>query len=54
MEYFKILIILGGLTLFKVGNSVCLIYSSDDPVLKWHYYILPLTIISLFCKYFSI
>ena len=48
-------------TLFKVGikdteaisvtlmgtlNIVCLTYSSDDLLLKWHCYILPLTIIS--------
>ena len=47
-------------TLFKIGNkdtetlsvlmgtlnTVCLTYSSDDLLLKWHYYILPLKIIS--------
>ena len=27
-------------------NSVCLTYSSDDFLFKWHYYIMPLTIIS--------
>ena len=50
-------------TLFKVGikdtdaisvtlmgtlNIVCLSYSSEDLLLKWHCYILPLTIISFF------
>ena len=50
-----------GKTLFKVGikdteilsvslmgllNTVCLTSSSDDLFFKWHYYILPLTIIS--------
>ena len=27
-------------------NTVCLTYSSDNFLLKWHYFILPLTIIS--------
>ena len=43
-------------------NTACLTYSSDDLLLRWHYYILPLTILSLiikkewllFCKYFLI
>ena len=25
-------------------NTVCLTYSSDDLLFRWHYYILPLTI----------
>ena len=34
-------------SVFSLGtlNNFCLIYSSDDVLLKWHYYILPLTII---------
>ena len=56
-------------TLFKVGikgteavsvsmmgtlNTVCLIYSSDDLLLKWHCYILPLTIISFILYFFNL
>ena len=33
-------------------NSVCLIYYSDNLLLKWRYYILPLTIISFIQKVF--
>ena len=43
-------------------NTACLTYSSDDFLLRWRCYILPLTILSLiiikewllFCKYFLI
>ena len=30
----------------RILDSVCLMCSSDDLLLKWNYYILPLTIIS--------
>ena len=61
IEYLIILNIWHDRTLLKVGNkdteiisvsllwnlnNVSLIYSSDDLLLKWHYYILLLTIIS--------
>ena len=33
-------------SLMETLNTVCLTYSSDDLLLKWYYYIIPLTIIS--------